>query len=270
MRGVMWIGCATVLMMGTAASGQAGNPSGVQLSATDATAPEILEPETVDPEAVAALKRMSDYLSGLKTFELTANSSLDVVTVHDQRLQMDAVVQYKVMQPGIWINYDSDLKSRQFFYDGNNFTIYSPNLNFYATAPAPPTNREFLKAVYDKFGISLPLEDLFRWNDGDNSDLEALTSAFSVGTARIDGVPTDHWAFRQGDFDWEVWIEQGDRPLPRKLVIIDRTEPALPAYTARLNWVPNPPLKASDFAFVPGKDAQRIQIATFTPHEEKK
>lgn len=262
MRSLTLIGCAAVLIIGTTASAQPAS--------NDPVGTEATEPETVDPEAVAALKRMSDFLSTLKTFELTANSSLDVVTVDDQRLQMDAVIQYKVMQPGIWINYDSDLKSRQFFYDGKNFTIYSPKLNFYATAPAPPTNREFLMAVYDKFGITLPLEDLFRWNDGDNSDLQALTSGFSVGTAKIDGVRTDHWAFRQGDFDWEVWIEQGDRPLPRKLVIIDRTEPAMPAYTARLNWVPNPPLNASDFTFVPGKEAQRIQLATFTPDEEKK
>lgn len=265
MRGKGLILCAVVLMIGAPAIGQAGS-SGTAPPAASAA----VEPETVDPEAIAALRRMSAYLSALKAFELTANSSLDVVTVHNQRLQMDAVVEYKVKRPGIRINYTSDLKNRQFFYDGNTFTIFSPKLNFYASAPAPATNREFLKAVYDKFGISLPLEDLFRWSDGDDSDIQQLTSGFSVGTATIDGVATDHWAFRQGDFDWEVWIEQGARPLPRKLVIVDRTEPALPAYIARLNWVLEPQLAASDFTFAPGKDAQRIELATFTKDGDTK
>lgn len=265
MRGLAWISCAAVLVFSTTASGQADKSTNIQPTTTEA-----VEPEIVAPEAVAALKAMSDYLRTLKSFGLTAHSSLDVVTVHDQRLQMDAVVQYKVMQPGIWINYDSDLKSRQFFYDGKNFTIYSPKLGFYASAPAPATNREFLKAIYDKFGISLPLEDLFRWNDGDDSDIQALTSGFSVGTAKIDGVPTEHWAFRQGDFDWEVWIEQGDRPIPRKLVIIDRTDPTMPTYTARLTWDLKAPITANDFTFVPDKDAKRIQLATFTKDGETK
>lgn len=258
MRGLALILCAATLVTGTNASGQADTP---------ASAPTLAS-EAVNPEAVAALKRMSDYLKTLKSFQLTAHSTRDLVTVDNQRLQTDAVVQYKVMRPGIWVHFDSDLKDREFYFNGKNFTIYAPKLNFYATAPAPATNAEFIKAIYDKFGISLPLEDLFRWNDGDDSDLQALTSGFSVGTARIDGVRTDHWAFRQGDYDWEVWIEQGDRPLPRKLVIVDRTDPALPAYSARLNWVLNPPLSVSDFTFVPGKDAKQIQLATLV--EDKK
>ena len=50
-------------------------------------------------------------------------------------------------------------------YDGKNFTVYAPIIGFYASAPAPATNREVLDSLYDKFGITLPLEDLFRWNE---------------------------------------------------------------------------------------------------------
>lgn len=257
--------CAALMMVATTVSAQTDKPP-----STPPAAAEAAEDNPVQPEAVAALKRMSQYLSGLKAFELTSDSSLDLVTLDEQRLQMDAVVRYKVTQPGIWVSYESDQKNRQYFYDGKNFTIYAPKLNFYASAPAPASNREFLKAVYDKFGISLPLEDLFRWNDGDDSDIAALTSAFGAGTATINGVATDHWAFRQGDFDWEVWIEKGDRPLPRKLVIIDRTDPAMPGYTARLSWELNPKLQQSDFTFVPGKDAMRIQLATVMEEEDRK
>lgn len=265
MRLLALTGCAALLMIATSASSQVGNIPSAQLPTAEAA-----DDNPVDPEAVAALRRMSQYLSTFKSFELTSDSSLDMVTVDGQRLQMDAVVHYKVKQPGIWISYESDPKSRQYFYDGKNFTIYAPKLNYYASAPAPATNREFLKALHDKFDISLPLEDLFRWNDGDDSDIAALTSAFGAGTATIGGVPTEHWAFRQGDFDWEVWIEKGDRPLPRKLVIIDRTDPAMPGYTARLNWVLNPTLKQSDFTFTPGKDAMRIRLAQVEQEEDRK
>lgn len=254
MRALVMMASVATLMIATAASGQRGNSPVDQSAATEA----------VDPKAAEALKRMSEYLSTLKSFELTSNSTRDMVTADGQRVQIGAVVKYKAMRPGIAIDFDGDVRDRQYFYDGKTFTIYAPTLNYFATAPAPSTNRAFLKSIYDRFGISLPLEDLFRWNDGDTSDLEALTSGFSVGTANIDGVLTDHWAFRQGDFDWEVWIEQGDRPLPRKIVIVDRTDPAFPAYTSRLNWTVNPALTAKDFAFVPESNAMRIPLANLT------
>ena len=240
--------------------------SGIAIGQTPAppaaTAPSV-QADTVDPNAIDALRRMSTYLSSLNSFELTSDASLEVVTDKDQKLQIGAKVHYKVKKPGIWIDFNSDLKDRQFFYDGKQFTIYSPKLNFYATTPAPATNREFLQSVYEHFGIKLPLADLFRWNDGDDSDIKAITSAFSVGTSNIDGVDTDHWAFRQGDYDWEIWIEKGDKPLPRQVSIIDRTAALRPGYSARLDWVVNPALSDQAFTYVPSANAKRIQLATF-------
>ena len=142
--------------------------------------------------------------------------------------------------------------------------MFSPLLDFYATVLAPPTNREVLNAVYDKFGIALPLEELFRWGDGSNAvRLQALRSAYDVGTATIDGVETDHYAFREDDVDWEVWIQQGDQPFPRKLVIVDRKDPARPTFIARLTWTLDPQFTDADFRFVPDANAKRIQLATY-------
>src|SRR5690349_1790215 len=118
---------------------------------------------TVDPKAVQAIQAMSAYLSGLKTFKLNTVGTMDVVTDDGQRIQIDGTTQYEAKKPGIVIRYNSDLKKREFYYDGKNFTTYSPALGFYSTVPAPPTNKEFLDQVYDHYGIRLPLEDLFRW-----------------------------------------------------------------------------------------------------------
>ncbi|KRA83893.1 hypothetical protein ASD76_07755 [Altererythrobacter sp. Root672] len=216
----------------------------------------------MDPQAVEALKRMSTFLTSMGTFKLTSTAAIDVVTADNQKVQMDSVTVYQVKKPGIAISYNSDMKQRQYLYDGKQFTIFAPAMGYYATIPAPATNREFLKELHERTGIELPLEDLFRWADEDQSDIVALTSAFNVGTATIDGARTDHWAFRSNDFDWELWIEQGDRPLPRKIVITDRTDPTLPSFTARLNWEVNPTLNDADFTYVPGPGAIAIQIAS--------
>ena len=224
----------------------------------------IVREGVIEDGAVDALKDMSNYLVSLKTFGITSVGSLDVVTNDGQRIQLDGTTTYKVRKPGFVIDYVSNIKSRRFIYDGKTFTVYSPKLGFYAQAPAPPTNKEVLDAIYDKFGISLPLADLFKWGDGTNADrIQALKSAYEVGTATIDGVDTDHFAFREADVDWEVWIQKGDQPLPRKLVIVDRTDPARPTFSTHLSWQINPTFTDADFTFVPDANAKKIQLATY-------
>ena len=253
MRVFLMLGCAAALAA-LPAYAQAPSTTLDTVATPDANNP-------VDPDVIDALKKMSAYLMTLQTFRLTSTSTRDVVTADGQKVQLDFVANYQVKRPGIVIDLQSDQKARQFFYDGHNFTIYSPLLKYYATVPAPATNREFLKALYDRTGIELPLEDLFRWADDDHQeDIAKLTSAYNVGTARINGAQTEHFAFRSADFDWELWIQKGDQPLPRKFVLIDRTDPALPAFTARLDWEINPTLDPAAFTFTPGPDAIAIQL----------
>ena len=219
----------------------------------------------VDDEAVEALKEMSNFLMTANTMQIVSNGSLDVVTNDGQRIQLDGTTTYKVRKPaGFVIDYQSAIKNRRFIYDGKNFTVYSPTLGFYSTVPAPATNREVLQTIHDKFGIALPLEDLFRWGEGASADrIQALKSAYNVGSAVIDGVETDHYAFRETDVDWEIWIQKGDQAFPRKLVIVDRNDPAKPTFIARLQWTMNPSFSDADFAFVPDANAKKIQMATY-------
>ena len=216
---------------------------------------------SVDPAAVEALKKMSAYLMSLNTLQINTVGSIDMVTADGQRIQFDGSTDYMVKRPGFVIRFVSDAKSRDFYYDGRQFTLYAPNLGYYATVAAPPTNREVLDKIYEKYGIRLPLEDLFRWNDVDRA--KSLKSAMVLGPVTLDGVKTTHYAFREPQVDWEVWIQNGDQPLPRKMAIVDRTDPSHPTFTTRLNWTVNPTLKDSDFTFTPGPDAKKIELATF-------
>lgn len=258
---------AVVLAVVTLATAQAGlaQTSRSRMSfPTPAGQDPVANEGVIQDNAVDALKAMSNFLMSAKTVEIDTVGSLDVVTNNGQRIQLDGTTNYKVRRPGFVIDYNSDMKSRRFIYDGKTFTVYSPKLGYYASVPAPPTNKQVLDTIYNKFGIALPLEDLFRWGDGSNQDrIKALQSAYKVGTATIDGVETDHYAFREPAVDWEVWIQQGDQPVPRKLVIVDRNDPAKPTFVSRLSWKINPAFTDADFQFVPDGNAKRIQLATF-------
>jgi hypothetical protein len=258
--------CIGAIAPGTAQSPEGGvtkaapESEGIRLPKPDGP---VVSQSVVDPAAVAAIKRMGAYLRSLKAMEIVSESGLDVVTGEGQRVQLDGITTYKARNPGFVINYVSDLKTRSFIYDGKKFTVYAPLLGIYATVPAPATNQEVLDTVYNRYGIALPLEDLVRWTEPNAIHPVNLKSAYKLGTATLDGVKTDHYVFRGDQLDWEIWIQQGDQPLPRKLVIVDRTNAALPAFTSRLAWKVNPSLTDADFAFNPGKNDVPIELATY-------
>lgn len=266
------IGLGLVLVLTSAAAAQSATetqppvpPRSGMAMPTPAGNDPVANEGVIDDVAVEAIREMSNFLMNAKTLAITTEGSLDAVTNDGQRIQLDGTTSYKVRKPGFVIDYVSDIKSRRFIYDGKNFTVYSPKLGYYATVPAPGTNKEVLDTIYNKFGISLPLEDLFRWGDsGANAErIKALRSAYQVGTATIDGVQTDHYAFREEDVDWEIWIQSEGDPLPRKLVIVDRSDPARPTFTSRLKWQVNPTFSDADFAFTPDANAKRIQLANY-------
>ena len=213
------------------------------------------------PAPAEALHRMGAYLSTVQSFEVVATSTIDLVTTDDRRIDLDGTTTYKVRRPdGFVIETKTDRKLRRFFYDGKRFTVYAPTRGFYASVPAPPTIKQVLDLAWDRYGIVLPLEDLFHWDDP--AELPTgYTTAELIGTATVDGVSADQYSFAGDDLEWQIWIQQGDRPLPLKIVIVDRTDPARPEYSAKLAWNVKPGFDASTFAFTPATSDAPIRIA---------
>src|SRR4029453_13461913 len=89
----------------------------------------------IEDGAVDAIKEMSNYLMSAKTLGLTSQGSLAVATTDGQRTQLGGTTTYKIPRPGFVIDYERDIKSRRFIYDGKTFTVYSPKLGFYASTP---------------------------------------------------------------------------------------------------------------------------------------
>ena len=221
-------------------------------------------PPAVDPAVLTALEKMGAYLNTLQRFEVRSKNTIDEVLESGQKLQFAGSSHLRVQRPNrLWAELDSDRKTREFFYDGKNFTIYGPRNNFYATFPAPATLREVVQLAEEKYGIVLPLGDLFRWGK-DPVRREAIRGAAYVGPARIGGTPCDQFAIREDGFDWQVWIQKGDSPLPRKLVITTTEEEAQPQYTSVLDWNLAPALNDKMFTFEPPPDSYRIAIREVT------
>jgi hypothetical protein len=134
-------------------------------------------------------------------------------------------------------------------------------VNYYATVPAPPTLAQLGTVLRDKYDIEVPLADLFRWGEG-SATSAGITAASDIGPSQVDGVSCEHFALRQQDgVDWQVWIQQGDFALPRKLILTTTTDDARPDYSSVLTWNLAPSYNDAAFKFAPPPGAQRITFA---------
>lgn len=258
------LGASLVLAFASAATAPQVAAAQTPYPAAEAEAP----PPTVavEPAAIETLARMSDYLKTLTTFEILARTSQDLVTADDQKVQIDGVNRYLVRRPdGFRVEVATDHRVRQLVYDGKQMTLYAPERGVYATVDAPPTAREALDLAEAKYGLAIPLQDLFAWTDLSQHTRPEPETASVIGVTRIDGVDCDHLAFREGSVDWQIWIQRGDKPLPRRIVIIDRAQTSLPRYEGQLTWNEPPQITADTFTFTPPTGAIPIRIATLEP-----
>jgi hypothetical protein len=212
----------------------------------------------VSPEAVSALERMGAFLRAQKEFALEAETTTEEVLDSGQKIQLSGKSRLQVRRPDrLRADISSDRKARQIYFDGQTFTLYGPRNGFYAQAKAPATLQELVDVAENRYGVELPLADLFYWGTP-KSGIAEITAAIDVGPSTIDGVATEQYAFRQKDVDWQIWIEQGSHPLPRRLVITTKTEAAQPSHMVNLRWNLQPKLNDTSFRFTPPPGAHRI------------
>jgi len=214
----------------------------------------------IEPDAMEALNRMQAYLRTLNGFSLRSQTTIDEVTEDGMKLQFGGTMSMQVRRPDrLHVEVNSDRKDRQLFYDGKTLTLYAQRAGYYASVPAPPTLKEVVEAADRKYGIRLPLADLLHWGSKEGAKAD-IKEAAMLGPSRIGNAICDHVAVRQEGLDWQIWIEQGKTPLPRKLVITTTTEPSQPQYVAVMQWNTTAKLDAATFKFVPPKNAYPIKL----------
>jgi hypothetical protein len=217
--------------------------------------------ETVDPSAITALNKMGSYLRSLKAYEVRATTTQDDVLSTGQKAQFTGTQDVLIRQPnGLRAELTSEGQHRFMFYDGKNFSLYADGPGYYATVPAPSTIRELGDDLQKKFAIEMPLRDLFLWGT-DRASSKGIQSAIDLGPTEVSGTTVEHYAFRQDMVDWQVWIQNGDYPLPLKLVITTTDDDARPDYSALLTWNLAPSYNNEAFVFYPPPSAKKIIIA---------
>ena len=209
--------------------------------------------------AKSILKAMSNYVSSLKTIELTFDSDIEVITPQLEKIQFTNSGELLLSRP-------DKLRARRvggyadvaMVFDGKTASVYGKNINGYAQFAAPGTVDQLINALRAGYGVALPGADLLQSNASDILVAD-VTEAKHIGRGVIDGVECEHLAFRNAETDWQLWVAVGERPIPRKMVITSKTINNAPQYTLRIkSWKSGVMPAADAFAFVHPAGAKMI------------
>ncbi|MGJ5047233.1 DUF2092 domain-containing protein [Bradyrhizobium oligotrophicum] len=212
-------------------------------------------------DAAQILKSMANYLGSQKTLSASFDSDIEVITPELEKIQFASSGQLKLSRPDkLRVTRTGGYADVELVYDGQTISIYGRNAKSYVQANAPGGVDQMIDAIQERSGVGLPGTDLLL---SDAYDVLMANVAVSqhIGQGVIDGVECEHLAFRTADTDWQIWVESGDKPVPRKYVITSKTVAGAPQYTLRLkDWKTDAFADADTFVFKPPVGATKVDL----------
>lgn len=218
-------------------------------------------PATVmEPQALDLLRRMSVRLAETPSFGVWARGWREIPAATGQLLTFVNTAEVTIRRPDrMRVEVGGDITLR-FWYDGATIAVLDPEKRFYARTEAPPRLDEMLAFAIERFGVHFAMAD-FLTRDPYVVLTKGITSAFWVGRSAVDGVATDHLAFAGPGIEWQIWIEAGERALPRRLAVTYTSVDKAPRFLVELSgWNLGLAVPDEAFRFEPPAWAQRIEF----------
>ncbi len=209
---------------------------------------------------MAILMTMANFLAKAPAFSVTIRSGYDAIQADGQRIEFGDRRRILLQRPDRFrVEVErSDGDRGLVVFDGKAITAFKVDDNVYASAEKPGTVDDALVYLVRDLQMTLPLARMFHTRFPQQIG-KRVTSISYVEEDTLFDVPTDHLAARSAELDVQIWIAQGEQPLPRRVVFTYKNAPGQPQFWADLSdWNLSPKLAADSFTFTPPAGAEQI------------
>jgi len=229
----------------------------------------VIPPARAQDDAGKILKAMSDYIASQKVISATYDSDIEVITPNLQKIQFASSGQVLLSRPDkLHATRTGGYSDVELIFDGKTATAFGKNINAFAQLDAPGSIDQLLDRLRNQSSLELPGADLLLSN-AYNVLMSDVLDAKHIGQGIINGVECEHLAFRNADTDWQLWIEIGPRPIPRKYIITSKAVTGGPQYTLRIkDWKTDAQVGADAFVFKPPADAKKVDVKALREIDE--
>lgn len=184
-----------------------------------------------EASAKSIVKSMTDYLAAQPKLSFNFDTTLQIVTADDQKLDIASSGSIAVARPDKFhATRHGGFASVDGVYDGKTLSVMNTDSKIYGQAEFKGTIDEVITMLRDKFQRPLPAADLLSADAG-ASLMANVTDAKDLGSGVIRGEECDHLAFRTEEVDWQIWVAQGKVPHPCRFTVTSKKVPGEPTYT---------------------------------------
>jgi len=216
-----------------------------------------------DARALEVLKQMAAHKSSLDQVTIKGVTFTDARLGGGLMVSNSEEVLVTINRPGSMLisSFDGETKKSLYFNKGQ-LTVHNSTRNLYAQASIPDDIDAAVEFALEELDVEAPLLDMI-YKDASvhllNSDETIL---YLTDKARVGGADCHHLAIRGAEVDVQLWVEEGDHPMVRKIMIVSKWEGGSPRFTANLDWDTSPKFEPGLFEFKAPKDAMKIEFVT--------
>jgi hypothetical protein len=208
------------------------------------------------------LSSMSAFTSGQDQVVLTARAYNDAALAEGLMISNAEEVTVTIDHPGSMHadTFDGVEHKELYFHDGL-LTVFRSGSGFYAQAEIPKEIEAAMDFALHELDIEAPLMDLIYRDPMAHLVSDASAVLYITDKVRIDGTDCHHIAIRYPEIDLQIWVEEGERSAPRRVVITDKWLGGAPRFSANLDWDTSPEIATGAFEFKPPAGSRNIGFA---------
>jgi len=215
-----------------------------------------------DAKAIEVLKDMSAYTAKLDQLVIRSTAFSDARLDAGLMVSNATEIELTIDRPGSMhvTNFDGVEAKELYFHDGL-LTVFSSESKFYAQTNIPKEIEAAAEFALEEFGIEAPLMDMIYRDVFAHLIGSQNMVIYMTNKSRVGGADCHHIAIRGPDVDVQLWVEEGDRPVPRKIMITSKWEGGAPRFFANMSWDSAPKIDQNIFEFKAPEGSTNIGFA---------
>lgn len=206
---------------------------------------------------------MANFLAAAEKFSVSLHVGYDVVQENGQKIEFEEIRNIAVQRPDL-LRIDGqagDDEHDTMMFDGKNISILNAENKVFAQAPQPGDIDTTVLYFVRHLQMRLPLAPLLMRHFPQELE-RRMQGIDTVEQTNILGQPALHLAGRTATVDFQVWIAEGEQPLPLRIILSYREVEGHPQFWANFSkWNLQPELDKTTFIFNPPADATQILFA---------
>lgn len=240
--------------------GEQDGQEGYVVAEAPKTASQASESGDINPFDI--LQRMCRYVSERETFLAVAETTNDQIGADGVRVQVSSRRKLHVKRPDlVAVDVTGDTGARRIVYDGKAVSMLDRKQHYYSIIPVPGTIDTALDKLAQDYGIVVPLEDLM-YTDLYERMIARVSTGQYLGLHKVGSHECHHLVFAAGTSNWELWVQEGDQPIPRKLSIDYGRGADRARYSATMiGWNSSPSFDEDTFEFKVPESAKQLEPA---------